>query len=57
MERKPVMSSSSSGGSRPDARGTGGFRGGHAVVIGASMAGLVSARVLAEHFARVARAP
>ncbi|XXY45203.1 FAD-dependent monooxygenase [Sorangium sp. So ce269] len=47
------MSSSSSGGSRPDARGTGGFRGAHAVVIGASMAGLVSARVLAEHFARV----
>ncbi|WP_437288414.1 FAD-dependent oxidoreductase [Sorangium sp. So ce406] len=34
-------------------RGAGGSRGAHAVVIGASMAGLVTARVLSEHFARV----
>lgn len=34
-------------------RKNGGFSGQHAVVIGASMAGLLAGRVLAEHFARV----
>lgn len=32
---------------------TSGFGGGHAVVIGAGMAGLVTARILARHFARI----
>src|SRR5688500_2601312 len=32
---------------------TGAFVGGHAVVIGGSLAGMLAARVLAEHFSRV----
>ncbi|MGK3997535.1 FAD-dependent oxidoreductase [Sorangium sp. So ce1024] len=43
----------SSGDRRPGARGAGVFGGAHAIVIGASMAGLGAARVLSEHFARV----
>lgn len=41
------------GGNRPEVYEAGGFRGTHAVVLGAGMAGLAAARVLSDHFARV----
>ncbi|MGK4007877.1 FAD-dependent monooxygenase [Sorangium sp. So ce1036] len=43
----------SRGGILDAAHEAGGFRGAHAVVLGAGMAGLVAARVLTEHFERV----